>query len=76
MLYSPFPHTWSSVSPNVIQSSSKKLWHKMNALSHDIEEWDTDDNLPAADRLQNSSEREFETSEKVLNSWFEWIEGT
>ncbi|KAL3277319.1 hypothetical protein HHI36_012670 [Cryptolaemus montrouzieri] len=39
-------------------------------------EWDSQDNLPVADWLQNLSEKGLETSEENLNSWFEKIEET
>lgn len=39
----------------------------------DTEDWDTEDNIPIADCLQDLSERRFKTSEKDL-SWFEGFE--
>lgn len=69
-------HAWSSVSPNLIQSSWKNLWPTMNALSQETEEWDTEDNLPITDWLQNLSEKGFQISKEDLNSWFEGTEET
>lgn len=71
-------HAWNSVSPNLIQSSWKKLWPTMNDVSETEEtnEWDTEDNVPIADWVQNLSEKGLETSEENLNSWFEGIEET
>ncbi|XP_056639744.1 jerky protein homolog-like [Diorhabda sublineata] len=69
---------WKSVSLNLIQSSWKKLWPTMIDVSETEEtnEWDTEDDVPIADWVQNLSEKGLETSEENLNSWFEGIEGT
>nr|CAD7393898.1 unnamed protein product [Timema cristinae] len=63
-------HSWDSISPNLIQSSWKKLWPRMNT-SQETEEWAAEEDLPIADWLQSFSEREHEISEADLNSWFE-----
>ncbi|KAK9873154.1 hypothetical protein WA026_021387 [Henosepilachna vigintioctopunctata] len=69
-------HAWNYVSPNLIQSSWKNLWPTMNDVSETEEtnEWDTEDNVPIADCVQNLSEKGLETSEENLKSWFEGIE--
>lgn len=64
-------HAWKSVSSYLIQSSWKKLWPTMNAVSQTekkTEKWDPEDNLPIADWLQNLSKIGLETSEEKLFS--------
>lgn len=52
-----FDHSFNSVSLASIPTSWKKLWSTMKASSQEIEEWDTEDDLPIDDCLDKFSER-------------------
>lgn len=57
--------------PDLIQSSWKRLWPTMNASSPKTEKCDAEDNLRISDWLSRFSERALEISGADSNSWFE-----